>query len=218
MHLEKQKDYGFSELRVSDTNKLPAWDKFRLTKISEIFNTCDRIIDFGNSSRALSELLSNSLLDKEKIFVDINKCYNPDVVADICNLDVFEDNSIDGIICAAVLEHVYNPDKAVSELFRILKPGGKMFVYVPWIFMYHAPHTGEYSDYFRFSCDGVRYLFKDFSKVEICLIRGYYDTIFNLIPYFMKGSRFQKLFGGIIRKLDRYDERYTSGFNIYIIK
>lgn len=218
MLLDPKKDYGFTELGVSDTKKLPVWDKFRLEKIKEIINTCEKILDFGNSSRSLSELLSNDLKNKEKISVDINKSYNPDVVADICDLNMFEDESIDGIICAAILEHVYNPFKAVSELFRVLKPGGKMFVYVPWLWKYHAPSTGEYSDYFRYSCDGVRYLFKDFSHVELCPLRGYIETILNLIPKLGKRSKFHRFFGGLIRRIDKYDERNTSGFNIYIVK
>lgn len=216
--LDLHKDYGFTELKVTNTEKLPIWDKFRLEKIQEIFKTCKKIVDFGNSSRALSELLSDVLKDKEKISVDINESYNPDVIADICALDMFEDESIDGIICAAILEHVYNPFKAVSELFRVLKVNGKMFVYVPWIWRYHGNPVGGYLDYFRFSCDGIRHLFRQFSHVELCPVRGYIETIVNLIPRLGKGSRFHRLFGGVIRRIDKYDERYTSGFNVYIVK
>lgn len=46
-----------------------------------------------------------------------------DVEADICNLP-FEDNSYDVILCNHVLEHIPNDQKALQELYRILKPGG----------------------------------------------------------------------------------------------
>ena len=46
-----------------------------------------------------------------------------DVKADICNLP-FEDNTFDVILCNHVLEHIPDDTKAMSELFRILKPGG----------------------------------------------------------------------------------------------
>jgi len=46
-----------------------------------------------------------------------------DVKADICNLP-FKDNSFDIILCNHVLEHIPDDTKAMSELFRILKPGG----------------------------------------------------------------------------------------------
>ncbi len=89
-----------------------------------------------------------------------------------------------------------------------------MFVYVPWIFNYHASP----SDFFRYSCDGVRYLFRDFSHQELSPVRGYIETVLNLVPKLGKKSKFIRFFGNMIRKIDKYDERYTSGFNIYLIK
>lgn len=43
----------------------------------------------------------------------------------------FEDAFFDKIICAEVLEHVHDKDKALGELLRILKPGGRLIVTVP---------------------------------------------------------------------------------------
>lgn len=42
-----------------------------------------------------------------------------------------ESQSVDAIICSEVLEHVLGPDLALKELYRILKPGGKLLVTVP---------------------------------------------------------------------------------------
>jgi SAM-dependent methyltransferase len=218
MQLDPKKDYGFTDLWIKDTSRLPVWDLFRLEKIQEIFKTCPMILDFGNSSRALEELLGKDLGQNKKIFVDINECYTPEVVADICNMPAFQSNSIDGIICASILEHVYNPFEAAEELFRVLKPGGKMFVYVPWFWNYHAPETGEFFDYFRFSRDGVKYLFRKFSKIETSAVRGRFETVLNFFPKFGKGSRFHKWLGPMVRKFDSYNDRDTSGFNIYLIK
>lgn len=209
---------GFTKMGISDTDKLPVWDKFRLRKIREIFKTCQFIIDFGDSSRALSELFRKDLKNKKKVSVDINECYHPDIVADICNLNMFKDKSVDGIIYAAILEHVYNPFAATSELHRVLKPKGKLFVYVPWLWRYHAPETGEYKDYYRFSKEGIKYLFRDFKKVELCPIRGHIETILNLTSLFGKGSFFQRHFSEIVQKIDRYNDEETSGFNVFIIK
>jgi len=46
-----------------------------------------------------------------------------DVKADICDLP-FEDNSFDVILCNHVLEHIPDDAKAMSELLRVMKPGG----------------------------------------------------------------------------------------------
>ncbi|WP_299326134.1 class I SAM-dependent methyltransferase [uncultured Maribacter sp.] len=53
-----------------------------------------------------------------------------DVKADICNLP-FEDNTFDVILCNHVLEHIPDDTKAMSELYRILKPGGWGIFQIP---------------------------------------------------------------------------------------
>lgn len=53
-----------------------------------------------------------------------------DVKADIQDLP-FEDNSFDVIFCNHVLEHVADDKKALSELYRVMKPGGWGIFQVP---------------------------------------------------------------------------------------
>ncbi len=53
-----------------------------------------------------------------------------DVKADICNLP-FADNSFDSILCNHVLEHIPDDQKAMQEIFRILKPGGMAILQIP---------------------------------------------------------------------------------------
>jgi SAM-dependent methyltransferase len=42
------------------------------------------------------------------------------------------DNAFDVIICYHVLEHIVNDRKAISELYRILKPGGYCYIQSPF--------------------------------------------------------------------------------------
>ena len=53
-----------------------------------------------------------------------------DVKADICALP-FEDNTFDIILCNHVLEHIPDDQKAMNELFRVMKPGGWGVFQVP---------------------------------------------------------------------------------------
>lgn len=46
----------------------------------------------------------------------------------------FKNNSFDRIICSEVMEHVSNDRIACSELFRVLKPGGRIAITVPTYF------------------------------------------------------------------------------------
>jgi len=64
LHLDLNTDYGFTVHRIGDTYELPIWDRFRLERIREIFQTCQLIIDFGDSSRGLAKLLETELQDK----------------------------------------------------------------------------------------------------------------------------------------------------------
>ena len=49
------------------------------------------------------------------------------VVADVTSMP-FADGSFDCITCGYVLEHVPDPEKGLSELARVLRPGGRMLL------------------------------------------------------------------------------------------
>lgn len=141
--------------------------------------------------------------------------YNPDIVGDIHALP-FADNSQEALICIAVLEHVKHPFKAVDEMYRVLKPGGHCFVYVPFLFYYH-PMKGYYDDYWRFTYDGLVELFKGFRNVEMQNVRGAAETCVYLSPL----GRI-KTINAIARFLDalfgKTASRQTSGYNIFATK
>ncbi|TDL99329.1 MAG: SAM-dependent methyltransferase [Flavobacteriaceae bacterium] len=53
-----------------------------------------------------------------------------DVKADICDLP-FEDNRFDVVFCNHVLEHIKDDQKAISEIYRVLKNKGWAILQVP---------------------------------------------------------------------------------------
>lgn len=52
------------------------------------------------------------------------------VVQDAAELP-FEDDAFAGVLAVEVLEHVFEPQRAVREVYRILEPGGVLFVSLP---------------------------------------------------------------------------------------
>lgn len=65
------------------------------------------------------------------------------------------DASFDLILLMDVLEHLPDPDAVITELRRLLRPGGRMIVSVPFLYREHeAPH-----DYVRYTSFGLRRLF-----------------------------------------------------------
>ena len=67
---------------------------------------------------------------KDFTVTDTNKSSCAFGVGDIQSLP-FTDNAYDAVICSEVLEHLESLDNAVSEIVRVLKPGGVLAVSVP---------------------------------------------------------------------------------------
>src|SRR5581483_8292626 len=92
----------------------------------------------------------------------------PAITADVlidpsCELP-FNDKSLDGIGCFAVLEHVTMPWRMADEFARVVKPGGK--IYVDWPFL--QPVHGYPSHYYNATREGLRNLFaRDFEIEEL---------------------------------------------------
>lgn len=63
------------------------------------------------------------------------------------------DGAADWVLLVAVLEHVEEPSRVLTETKRVLKPGGRLYVAVPFLQMEHAAH-----DYWRWTGQGVRRL------------------------------------------------------------
>ena len=58
----------------------------------------------------------------------------PSVVADLERLFPIASDVADNVILFNTLEHIFRYQHVVSEMYRVLRPGGKALVYVPFIF------------------------------------------------------------------------------------
>lgn len=126
----------------------------------------------------------------------------PDILGDVCS--PFPDwmaGRYDAVVALAILEHVYDPPAAVANFRRALRPGGSLFLYVPWMWRYHAPPNLMFQDYQRFSRDGMAHLLRDFEAVTLYPIRGKYSAILNMLK-FWKPQVEQRFGTGINRIVD----------------
>ena len=78
-------------------------------------------------------------------------------------MNFFEDKKFDYIFIMEVLEHVHNPIKAIKEIRRTLKKGGKLIMSTPFIFPIHD----EPYDFFRFTKYGLKLILKNFRNITI---------------------------------------------------
>jgi SAM-dependent methyltransferase len=70
-----------------------------------------------------------------------------DVVCDINQALPFLDKSFDTVVLSDVLEHLPSPEVIWTEIGRILRPGGKLLLNVPFFYWLHeTPH-----DYYRYT-------------------------------------------------------------------
>lgn len=133
----------------------PVYSRNHLKKFikNEVEKNCVIVLNLGSGNRRLAEKIIN---------IDLFSYDNVDITADIHRLP-FLDETIDTIICSAVLEHVPAPYLVVNEIHRVLKKGGITYCYMPFISGFHASPR----DYTRLTYEGMKILFKDFEIVEL---------------------------------------------------
>ncbi|MBX7170937.1 MAG: methyltransferase domain-containing protein [Pyrinomonadaceae bacterium] len=74
----------------------------------------------------------------------------------------FQNETFDGVIIQAVLEHIVDPSLCIAEIYRVLKKDGLVYAETPFMAQVHA---GRY-DFMRFTQLGHRRLFRQFSEIE----------------------------------------------------
>jgi SAM-dependent methyltransferase len=109
------------------------------------------ILEIGSGVRRLRADVVN---------LDIHLYPNVDIVADAAAVP-FADATFDLVICDAVLEHVADPQRVVTEMVRVLTRGGSLYVDVPFLQGFH-PHP---IDYQRYTLSGLRALLADFEPI-----------------------------------------------------
>lgn len=117
--------------------------------------------------------------------VDSSPNSGADIIAPAWNTKL-RNNSADAIILIQSLEHISRTSDTVREIYRILKPGGWVFVSVPQTMPNHGPigEDGKQEDYYRFTPNGLLNTFNRFKPVYIIRTCGYWGTIFQLINYY----------------------------------
>lgn len=97
-------------------------------------------------------------------------------------------DTFDLIVCNAILEHVEDPWGCVRQLYRICKPGGKVWCEIPFVQPFHPYKTWELEhgmfgkvgemtgdtdhggDYWRFTPQGLLLIMKPFKLIEMMLV------------------------------------------------
>jgi SAM-dependent methyltransferase len=79
----------------------------------------------------------------------------------------FPDQAFDTVLSMNVLEHIYNYKFHFSELVRIVKPGGSLILFAPFLYMYHPDHKNGLLDCHRYTSDTLERLAAEYGLSEI---------------------------------------------------
>jgi SAM-dependent methyltransferase len=95
----------------------------------------------------------------------------------------FENDSFDSALCNQVLEHVFNPDEFLEEVRRVLKPGGRLLLTIPFVW---DEHEQPY-DFARYSSFGLAVLLRrhGFDIERHIKLRADMSVIFQLVNAYL---------------------------------
>ena len=95
----------------------------------------------------------------------------------------FADGQFRSVLCNQVLEHVFNPDEFLEEIRRMLVPGGRLMLTVPFVW---DEHEQPY-DYARYSSFGLKSLLErhGFRVVEHHKLLADVSVIFQLVNAYL---------------------------------
>lgn len=157
--------------------------------------------------------------------LDVNPAVNADYTEDVQRMYNVPSSKYDLALCLEVLEHVPSTKAALSEIYRILKPGGMLLLSVPFLSRLHnLPH-----DYYRFTVNGLNVALEE-AGFEVVLVKprggilaflGHQLSVAFLsllwqAPRFRRAAWFaNKLFSKLVYKVDKligFQSLFPSGY------
>lgn len=139
----------------------------------------------GSTSPMIDGWINMDILDYETV----------DVVGNALNVP-FCNNTFKLIVCNSVLEHIEDYKKVIDECYRILKPGGYIYLCIPQICGQH--HT---MDFRRWTMPGLLHDMKHFSIIEEGIRNGPGVFLPLLLEAMIEASALPKILKEFIRTL-----------------
>lgn len=133
-----------------------------------------------------------------------------------------DDASFDCVMATEVLEHCSQPRSVLAEIYRVMRPGGRFFATVPFVWNLHEIPNDEY----RYTPYSLERLLTDagFRDISIKPLGGWNLALAQMIGLWLGFSRMSRPIRVLLRLLlfpvyaylvltDRRPERFDSGEN-----
>lgn len=134
---------------------------------------------------------------QDKLILDCGAGYRDTFHANVINYEIvdypstdvlgigeklpFKSGSLDAVMSFAVLEHVRDPFACAREIIRVLKPGGTLYITVPFL----QPFHGYPDHYYNMTSSGLKNLFARDLEILDCGVPFYGVPIISL-NWFLK--------------------------------
>jgi SAM-dependent methyltransferase len=179
------------------------------------------VLDVGGRLQPYRVLIADRV--RRYIAVDLRRTPLVDVMARAEQLPLI-DAHFDLVICTQMLEYVAQPSLVVDEIYRVLKPGGKLLLSVPSA----APDAGEES--WRMLPAGLHSLMSRFHRVEVVpegsSVLGLFRTVNVCLDMFVRYPTARSLYrhsiapmvnlaGALMENLSgRRNQQFTVNYSV----
>jgi SAM-dependent methyltransferase len=158
-----------------------------------------KLLDAGAGKLPYRHLVKD--LCSEYQSIDFQKTH-PDLtyVGDVQKMPI-GDSLFDTVLCVEVLEHVPDPSAALAEIYRVLKPGGRLVLTIPHLmYMHNEPH-----DYYRYTKYGLTYLLNKagFSIITIKPSGGLFSFLQGIVATSVVGLTYDTFMWPLAFELNR---------------
>jgi len=167
-----------------------------------------RILDIGSKGSPYKNLVKADRF----VTMDVSPENHPDICCDVHDIKS-EDKVFNAVIASELLEHCYDPQKVVNEIYRVLVKGGICILSTRFIYRYHP----DPNDYYRFTKNSLNMLFSRFEVIEIY---GHGNKIQVLWQIMCSGWLKVLLtpLNGLIALIDYNDEKTPLGYVVFAKK
>ena len=185
---------GIAKKLVSPPNPITSHNVESLISTLQLKKGKTRVLIVGGGAigHGMQPLYNDPNIDL--VSFDIYASENVQFIADGHNIPLVG-NHFDAVVVQAVLEHVLEPTKVVSEIYRVLKDDGIVYAETP--FIQHV-HEAAY-DFTRYTESGHRYLFKHFSLIDSGVVSGAGTQLLWSLDLFFQGLFRSRKAGKVVK-------------------